>query len=43
MTTLEEAVDRTLRSQTILWVKGDHLPTELSISPKAPADVGFAR
>jgi hypothetical protein len=40
---LEEEVGHLLGQQTIIWIKGDHLPTELSINPKAPADVGFAR
>jgi hypothetical protein len=38
---LEEAVDRELRSQSIIWVEGEHLPSEISLSAKAPPEVTF--
>jgi hypothetical protein len=33
---LEEEVGRELQSQTIVWVKGEHLPNELSLSDATP-------
>lgn len=42
LTSLEELVGSMLRSQYILWVKGEHLPNELSLGSTVPAGVGFA-
>ncbi len=40
---LEEEVGRELSSQTIVWVKGEHLPTEISLSATAPPEVALVK
>lgn len=40
---LEEQVGHELKSQTIVWVKGEHLPNELSLSDGAPAGVALVQ
>jgi len=40
---LESEVGRSLSSQTIVWVKGEHLPNELSLSAIAPPEVALVR
>ena len=40
---LEADLGRMLASQIIVWVKGERLPNEVSLSPAAPAEVELAR
>lgn len=40
---LEKAVARELESQTIVWVKGEHLPNELSLGALSPPGVALVR
>lgn len=40
---LATAVEQELKSQRIIWVAGEHLPTELSLSTQVPPGVHFPR